>query len=324
MKQLLFFIIMISTVSVKAQLAPLTPEEKARMDSLSKIFDNNRKLEVLDVSLKKIFKKSGKYYATVEWNNLGKEPITSFSGILVIHNGEIGDGMEWLDTKPLPALLQPGQPQSQDYEAPAIGKMFPKLPKLNEVHLMFTAYTVNTTSNNFKSIRAISNLTKKEWLALLERDKDYTIYKELNERKQKYLQNEAKLKLLEGKFLKIDMVDGKPYVFCEFKNKSGQAINVYGTRISIQSGTNENSGWICSNGSDPDTYLKPNESIAIQCRMQNIPYDKMKFPVSDPSLYNLKITLGCDMIKLDDMTYHTVEFTKEDEEMLRLLNEKYK
>jgi len=213
MKQILFFIMMIFTVSVKAQLTPLTVKEKARMDSLNTLYDNHKK---------------------------------------------------------------------------------------------------------------ITKKQRVELLKLTDQDKNYTIYKELNERKQKYLQNEAKLKLLEGKFLKIDMVDGKPYVFCEFKNKSGQAINVYGTRISIYSNDNKNNGWICSNGSDPDTYLKPDQTIAIQCRMRNIAYDKMQFPVTNPLLYNLTVTAVCEMIKLNDMTCHTVEFTKEDEETLRLLNEKYK
>ncbi|WP_447642814.1 MULTISPECIES: hypothetical protein [Chitinophagaceae] len=323
-KNIFIIILMFSVMMANAQSSPLSAEQKARMDSLSKIFDNNRKLEVLNVSLKKIFKKAGVFYATVEWKNLGKEPIASFSGTLKIHGGEIGDDMIWVNTRPLPNPLQPDIPHLQDYELPHAYKIFPKVPKADEAFLLFTADTLKTANNNLIRIKGMGDKPKNELFTLIERDKDYNIYKEVSERKQKYLQNEAKLKLLEGKFLKIDLIDNQPYIFCEFKNKSGQALNVYGTRISIYANNNKNNGWDCSNGSDPDIYLQPNESITIQCRMRNIACDKMQFPVTDPSLYHLTITAVCDMIKLDEMTYRTIEFTEKDEETLNLLNEKYK
>jgi len=213
MKQLLFFIMMIFAVPVKAQLTPLTAKEKARMDSLSTLYDNHKK---------------------------------------------------------------------------------------------------------------VTKKQRAELLKLTEQDKDYTIYNELNERKREYLENEPDLKMLEGKFLKIDLIDNEPYIFCEFKNKSSQAINIYNARISIHSSDDKSNGLDWSKDSDPDTYLQPDETIAIQCRMRNIAYDKMQFPVTNPLLYNLTVTAVCDKIKLKYITYRTVEFTEKDEETLRLLNEKYK
>lgn len=315
---------MISSSLLQAQLLPLYAKEKEKMDSLNNIFENNRKLEVLNVSLKKIFKKAGVFYATVEWENLGGEPITSFSGTLKIHNGEMSDDMIWVKTHPLPKPLQPNIPQLQDYELPQVYKIFPKIPKADEAFLLFTADTIKTANNNLIRIKGIGDKPKNELFTLIERYKDYNIYKEVSERKQKFLQNEAKLKLLEGKFLKIDLIDNQPYIFCVFKNKSGQALNVYGTRVSIYADNNKNNGCGCNNGSDPDTYLQPDESITIQCRMRNIACDKIQFPVTDPSLYHLNITAVCDMIKLDGVIYHTVEFTEKDEESLRFLDEKYK
>jgi|GEM_PF-5140860 len=315
---------MLFCISAQAQLLPLTAAQKVTMDSLDNINDNNLSLKnMLDASVKKVYKKSGKFYVTVEWENFGKEDILSFAGKGTVHQRTIQDDGLDFTIRPLLTPLQPRKPQLQDYELEQADKVFSEVPEPDEVFLYLKADTIKTTNNIFIR-KKFSKKDKAQLVQLIEQDKEYNIYKEITERKQKYLRNQSKLKLLEGKFIKIDLEHGEPYIYCEFKNKSGRTINVYRTSIDIRSNSDKNSFWACGSGSDSDIDLPSNKITVIACKMSNIPYDKMQFPVTDLAQYDLTITAVCEMIKLDGIYYGTVEFDERDEESLRLLKEKYK
>lgn len=142
---------------------------------------------------------------------------------------------------------------------------------------------------------------------------------ELLELQQNSKAIDEKLNLLEGKFIKIDFENKVPFVYCVFVNKSNLEVSVYGTRITIHENNDNNTGWMCSKGSNLKTVIKPNDSILVKCEMRNINYKKMKFPITNPEKYNLQVVYYCDLIKLGDETYNRFEFSKKNEKELKSL-----
>lgn len=121
-----------------------------------------------------------------------------------------------------------------------------------------------------------------------------------------------KLSVIQGKFIKIDLVNGVPTLFCEFKNVSKKMYDNYGFQLaafSMPKGTVLAS----YNGSYSGVgTLKPNDTLTLKTEFfhssmeetPEIPWKTIKYPITDPAKYNIQIEAYADYLVIDDQTYN--------------------
>ena len=193
-------------------------------------------------------------------------------------------------------------------------------------------------SANEISLRIVNGKTYKQLVAVaeefLKQDKEKNIeqvqkkIEELEIRKAKYLQQKSKLDILEAKPVKIDLVNGELVIYCEFTNHSKEYINHYGTVIGYSSNQNGQDGWSCNRTFGGVNELAPNESKIFTCeydfdrakeKSNIILWDKIKFPVTDFSQYNIVVECYTSLLIIEGVSYEldTSAFDEEAEQALQ-------
>lgn len=142
-------------------------------------------------------------------------------------------------------------------------------------------------------------------------------------KKQKTDQLKAQLNVLQAKPVKADLLNGQLIIYCAFTNQGDRAILNYTTVIGYSSTEDENDGWSCSKGSSGTDIFKPQETKIFSCsypfdaakkNSTAIKWDKMTFPVTDFSAYNLLMDCYTEKLEIAGTSYAlgNNEFTKEE------------
>lgn len=120
-----------------------------------------------------------------------------------------------------------------------------------------------------------------------------------------------KTSILKGRLVKIDLVNGTPYAFCEFKNTSNKNLDVYTLNVVGKTLTkNElliNSTDVSSgvrNLAPNDTLLKVIEiSKYDRDEATEVPWNNIKYPVTDTKQYHFKVDVYTAELMIDDKDY---------------------
>jgi len=164
------------------------------------------------------------------------------------------------------------------------GKTFNELVEMAETHLQQT--------------NAIKKAELEKELAAMKKNK--TGYDALKK----------KLDLLKGRFIKIDLKDGHPYIFADFKNVSAKMFDQYSYSIVART----DSGEVITSASRsfsgvgtvmPGDVLQADAEIS-DFSMSETPemnWSSMKYPITDPEKYHLKVEVYADQLTVDDISY---------------------
>lgn len=152
--------------------------------------------------------------------------------------------------------------------------------------------------------------------------------KDMENGKSKYLQLKSKLDVLQAKPLKIDLIKGQFVISCSFTNHSKEFINDYATAISYSSNKDKQDGWNCSSSHSGVDEFAPNETKIFTCEYdiesakrnsKVILWDKVKFPITNFSEYNIVVNCWIDQLTLNGIHYELGrnEFDKDAENTLQ-------
>jgi hypothetical protein len=158
---------------------------------------------------------------------------------------------------------------------------------------------------------------------------------ELENSKAKYLQLKSKLDVLEAKPVKIDLIKGQLIISCSFTNHSQEYINNYVTVISYSSNKDKQDGWNCSISYSGTNEIAPNETKIFTCeydlesakrKSKVILWDKVKFPATNFSQYNMVVNCRTDQLTHNGIHYELgrSEFDEEAEKTLQNKKEELK
>ncbi len=145
----------------------------------------------------------------------------------------------------------------------------------------------------------------------------------------------SKLDLLKGRLIKIDLKNGLPVAFIEFKNVSNKMFDSYSyTMVSLtDSGKLINSASRSFSGVGT---IMPNDVIPAELEiddyyMNNTPeidWKAIKYPVTDPKKYHIEIEAYADRLVVDDVNYdiniNDSGWKKENQKAYEQLEEKLK
>jgi len=164
------------------------------------------------------------------------------------------------------------------------GKTFNELVEMAEAHLKLT--------NSIK---------------LAELEKELAAMKK---NKAGYDKLKKTLDLLKGRFIKIDLKDGHPFIFADFKNVSAKMFDQYSYSIVART----DSGEVITSASRsfsgvgtvmPGDILQADAEIS-DFSMKETPemnWSSIKYPITDPEKYHIKVEVYTDQLTVDDVPY---------------------
>jgi hypothetical protein len=209
---------------------------------------------------------------------------------------------------------------------------------LSAMYQKFNDTTSKKESFDEISLHTINEKTYTEIVVIAEKflkeDKERNVEKlqqeiaELENSKAKYLKLKAKLDVLEAKPVKIDLIKDQLVITCSFTNHSKEFINEYATVISYSSNKDKQDGWNCSSSRSNVDEFAPNETRLFTCEYEFesakrnskvILWDKVKFPITNFSAYNIVVNCRTDQLTLNGVHYELGrnEFDKEAETILQ-------
>jgi len=164
------------------------------------------------------------------------------------------------------------------------GKTFNELVEMAEAHLKLT--------NSIK---------------LAELEKELAAMKK---NKAGYDKLKKTLDLLKGRFIKIDLKDGHTFIFADFKNVSAKMFDQYSYSIVART----DSGEVITSASRsfsgvgtvmPGDILQADAEIS-DFSMKETPemnWSSIKYPITDPEKYHIKVEVYTDQLTVDDVPY---------------------
>lgn len=120
----------------------------------------------------------------------------------------------------------------------------------------------------------------------------------------------TKLDLLKGRLIKIDLKNGFPVIFAEFKNVSAKMFDQYSYSIVART----DSGEVITSASRsfsgvgtvmPGDVLQADAEIS-DFSMKETPelnWSSIKYPITDPEKYHIKVEVYADQLTVDDIRY---------------------
>jgi hypothetical protein len=164
---------------------------------------------------------------------------------------------------------------------------------------------------------------KKHEITVLQKEID-ELKADMEKRKSAYDALKSKLSVLQGRLIKIDLKDGVPTAYCEFKNISRQDFDHFSLSVVARSNSKKTLIFASSQMYGGVKTLSHNDTlmqyIAIDkydmSHAPEVPWSSIKYPVTNTDPYNFKIEVYADELKTDDHDYDlsTVKWTENDQD----------